>query len=89
MRRALRSALGEHSDEIVRELKIEPVGELGRIQVHVPKGRYFLILRFDDTPPRIAGEWISGFSLFFALGVLIWDVRVKRRQSAAATPDQE
>ena len=76
----------EFSNEIVRELTIEPVGDLGRIQVHVPKGRYFLILRFDDTPPRTAGEWISGFSVLLALGVLIWDVRDRRRPAAAKTP---
>ncbi len=72
----------EFSNQIVRELQITPVGDLGRIQVHVPKGRYFLILEFDDTPVRIAGKWISAFSLLFALGLLIWDVRVKRRQKA-------
>jgi hypothetical protein len=72
----------EFSNEIIRELKIDPVGELGRIQVHVPKGRYFLILRFDDTPPRVAGEWISAFSILFCLGMMIWDVRVKRKTRA-------
>ncbi len=72
----------EFSDQIVQELKITPVGDLGRIQVHVPKGRYFLILEFDDTPVRTAGKWISAFSILFALGLLIWDVRAKRRQKA-------
>lgn len=75
----------EFSNEIIRELKIEPVGVLGRIQVHVPQGRYFLILRFDDTPPRIAGEWISAISVLFCLGLLIWDVREKRRARANAS----
>ncbi len=72
----------EHSDEIVKELKIDQVGDLGRIQVHVPPGRYWLVLEFGDTPVRIAGEWISALSILLALGLLIWDVRVKQKQKA-------
>ena len=67
----------EHSNKIVKELHIEPVGKLGRMQVRVPRGRYFLILRFDDSLPRIVGQWISVLSILFALGLLIWDVRDK------------
>jgi len=55
------------------------VGDLGRIQVHVPPGRYWLVLQFGDTPARIAGEWISALSILLCLGVLVWDVRVERR----------
>ena len=69
------------STDIIRELPIQIVGDLGRIQVRVPKGdNQWLMLRFDDTPPRIAGEWITAASLLLALGLLIWDVRAKRRQ---------
>jgi hypothetical protein len=76
----------ENSDTVIRELKIEPVGDLGRMQVLVPAGRYWLILRFEDTPPRIAGEWISIFSVLFSLGLLIWDVKTKRNARALASP---
>jgi 6-pyruvoyl-tetrahydropterin synthase related domain len=69
----------EFSNQIVRELKITPVGDLGRIQVHVPKGRYWLILEFDDTPVRAVSKWISAFSILLALGLLIWDVRAKQK----------
>jgi hypothetical protein len=69
----------EHSDEIIKELTITPVGDLGRMQVKVPKGRYFLILRFSDSTPRIVGNWISGISILAVLGILIWDIREKRR----------
>lgn len=60
----------EHGDEIIRELPVQAVGDLGRIQVHVPAGRYWLILRFDDTPARIAGEWISAIGVLIALGLV-------------------
>jgi hypothetical protein len=76
----------ENSDTVIRELKIEPVGDLGRMQVLVPAGRYWLILRFEDTPPRIAGEWISIFSILFSLGLLIWDVKTKRNARAFPSP---
>jgi Gpi18-like mannosyltransferase len=67
------------NNAIIRPLPLEAVGKLGRIQARVPKGEHWLMLRFDDTPPRIAGQWISALSVLLALGLLIWDVRVKRR----------
>jgi len=51
------------------ETAIQPVGEMGQISVAVPAGRHSLSLRFVDTPPRIAGQIISGLSL---LGVIVW-----------------
>ncbi|MDE3088490.1 MAG: hypothetical protein KGJ80_03780 [Chloroflexota bacterium] len=72
----------EFSSTIVRELPITPVGDLGRIQVHVPQGRYWLVLQFGGTPARTAGEWISAFSILLCLGVLLWDVRAKRKSRA-------
>ncbi len=69
--------------DILRELPIhvDPNDVLGRIQVAIPKGQeQWLLLRFDDTPPRIAGEWISAISVLLALGLLIWDVRERRRR---------
>ncbi|MBI5300735.1 MAG: hypothetical protein HY868_01255 [Chloroflexi bacterium] len=72
----------EHSDEIVRELPITQVGELGRIQVRVPKGRYWLILRFEDSLPRVIGTWLSAVSILIALGILLWDVLSRQRMKA-------
>jgi len=68
----------EKSDEIVRELPITQVGELGRIQVRVPQGRYWLILRFEDSLPRIIGAWLSAASILVAMGILGWDLLKKR-----------
>ncbi len=66
--------------DIIRELPIETVGEQGQIQVRMPKGReQWLMLRFDDTPPRMAGGWISALSILLSLTLIIWEVRVRRQ----------
>jgi hypothetical protein len=60
--------------EIIRKLDtfVNPDDPLGRINVSIPAGReQWLMLRFDDTPPRIIGTWISVASILIALGVLI------------------
>jgi hypothetical protein len=67
---------------IVRELDIKVVGEHGRIQVNIPQGRHWLIMRFEDTPPRIVGSWVSGISIFVVIGLLAWDIRELRRSRA-------
>ncbi len=61
------------------KLDIKIVGEHGRIQVNVPQGRHWLILRFEDTLPRIAGMWISVASGLIVFGLLVWDIRESRR----------
>jgi hypothetical protein len=66
--------------EIIRELRTEVADELGRIRVHIPKGQeQWLLLRFDDTPPRSVGQWISAFSILIALGLLIWDLKARQK----------
>ncbi len=66
--------------DILRELPIETVGDQGQMQVRMPKGReQWLMLRFDDTPPRTAGAWMSLFSILLALGLLVWHVKVLRQ----------
>ncbi len=71
----------ENSDTVIRELKIEPVGELGRMQVHLPKGRFWLILRFEDTLPRVIGQWVSACSVLVILGLAGWQIYSERRSS--------
>ncbi len=66
--------------EIIRELKMDvaPDDVLGRIRVYIPKGQeQWLLVRFDDTLPRVIGGWVSAASILIALGVLAWDVRTK------------
>ncbi len=53
---------------ITRELPIRVVGEYGRIQVTIPQGRHWLLLRFEDTLPRVVGMWISAASILIAVG---------------------
>jgi hypothetical protein len=72
------------STDIIKPLKIQVTDDLGRIQVLVPKGTdQWLYLHFDDTTPRIAGEWISAGSILLALGLLIWEVRSQRKHAKA------
>jgi hypothetical protein len=78
--------------EILRELKIDvaPDDPLGRIRVHIPQGQeQWLLLRFDDTPPRIIGNWVSAASILFALGLVFWQVHDKRKPEVGrACPEQ-
>jgi hypothetical protein len=55
---------------IVRELEVMPHGSLGRSSVWVPVGEYYLLLRFEDTPVRTAGQILSVLSLVAACAVL-------------------
>jgi hypothetical protein len=56
----------------VQELEIIPeeTGTLGRMTVPVPAGEGYVLLRFEDTPPRIVGRLISQITL--GLLVLGW-----------------
>jgi hypothetical protein len=56
---------------IVGEVEVEPEdGPLGRITVEVPGNRRYLLLRFEDTPVRVAGKVLSALSLGMVL--LVW-----------------
>ncbi len=86
---------GEGGD-IVRELPIVP-GEAilderipsGRITVPVPRAEFsagggYVLLRFEDTPPRTIGRWVSLSTLvtlaLTALGLaVVWGVQRARR----------
>ena len=58
----------------VQELEVIPeeTGTLGRMTVPVPPGEGYVLLRFEDTLPRIVGRWISLSTLaLLALGVIV------------------
>jgi hypothetical protein len=57
---------------VQRELEVLPHGSLGRISVRVPAGEYYLLLRFEDTPVRIVGQWLSLASMASVFGLLGW-----------------
>lgn len=61
--------------KVTRELPISIEGEHARIQVNIPQGRHWLILRFEDTLPRIAGTWISAASVFLVIVLLVVEAR--------------
>lgn len=72
----------EHGHPIQR-LAIEPHGDLGLITVPVPKGEHFLLLQFEDTPPRIAGTMLSALSMAGMLLWACWAVLRRTRRRAA------
>ncbi len=64
------------STAIIRELPIEVVDPSGNMRVPVARGAdQWLLLRFEDTPPRIAGQWISICSLLAVFGVVLSEIR--------------
>ncbi len=68
---------------VLQELDIVPeeTGTLGRMTVPVPPGEGFVLLRFEDTPPRIAGRWASLSTLaILTIGGLIaaWQGRQQK-----------
>ncbi len=57
---------------IERELKIIPHGTLGKITVTVPEGDHHLLLRFEDTPVRVVGKYVTALSLLVTFAALGW-----------------
>ncbi len=63
---------GEHGQP-VQELPIVPEreGTLGRMTVPVPPtGEGFILLRYQDTPPRTVGQWLSLATLLLLAALL-------------------
>jgi hypothetical protein len=71
----------------VQELPIIPeeTGVLGRMTVPIPKGEGYILLRFEDTPPRIIGRWISlaTIALLCVGGFAGWFVQRRTRSKEA------
>lgn len=57
---------------IVRELPIVPHGTLGKITVTVPEGDHYLLLRFEDTPVRVVGKYVTALSVLIIFAALGW-----------------
>jgi len=57
---------------VERELEILPHGSVGKVSVRVPVGEYYLLLRFEDTPARVAGQRLSCLSLLAVFALLGW-----------------
>ncbi len=81
---------GRHGQR-VQELPIVPEeeGTLGRMTVPVPAGEGYVLLIYEDTPPRVAGQAITGATLILllVLGVFGPVRRGLRKWRASAPPD--
>ena len=75
----------EHAQP-TQALPVEPRGELGLLSVTVPRGEHFLLLRFEDTPPRIAGTALTMLCLLFTALWAVWALARKRPQSPRLPP---
>jgi len=76
---------GKHGQPI-QELPVEPetTGTLGRMTVAVPPvGQGFILLRFEDTPPRLVGKYLSVATLCLLLGGGVIAAWHNRRRSAS------
>lgn len=51
--------IDENTGLVEQVVPAQPYGEYGLISVRVPKGRHYLLLRFDDTPCRTVGKWLT------------------------------
>lgn len=73
---------GRHGEPIA-ELPVIPEeeGTLGRMTVPVPVGEGYVLLRFEDTPPRIVGRAITWFTICALLvAAAIFTVRTQMRR---------
>jgi hypothetical protein len=69
--------------DILRPLKtyVDPNDPLGRVRVDITAGQeQWLMLRFDDTPPRVIGTWVSAISILLGMGILIVPVLIKGKR---------
>lgn len=71
--------LKPRTDEVIHELEISTVDPYGQIRVRVPAGEYFVLLTFQDTPPRTIGKIVSALAILFAVGALL-SGSVRRRK---------
>jgi hypothetical protein len=62
-------------DEILEELLITPAERTGHLTVQAPAGHYRLLVRFEDTPVRVVGTWLSALSLLLVVALLAWNRR--------------
>ncbi len=61
----------------VSQPQISTTDPEGWMVIPVPRGSYFLELRFNDTPIRVAGKWLSLVSLVVLAGGWVFGRRLK------------
>ena len=79
--------LDKEHGQTVRKLTIIPeeTGTLGRMTVPIPQGEGYVLLRYEDTPPRIIGKYVSLATALLLLIGLLWTGR-RRITSGAPKP---
>jgi hypothetical protein len=50
----------------------------GWMEVPIPPGSHFLEIRFEDTPIRVLGKWVSILSLLLVCGLFVLTIASKR-----------
>jgi len=68
---------------IQTRLEVIPHGSIGRVSVSVPEGEYYLLLRLEDTPVRVAGQMMSVSSLVATFAILGWGLYGRARGRAS------
>jgi len=67
---------------VVGEPAIRTTEYEGWMVVPVPPGEHFLELRFEDTPVRVVGKWISLASLLGVVALVIGRQILRRSSSS-------
>ncbi len=57
---------GQHLEQVLPWTSLEVTDPYGKVTVPLPEGEHIVVLRFDDTPPRRWGRWLT----FITLAVL-------------------
>jgi hypothetical protein len=70
----------------LRELPIIPeeTGTLGRMTVPIPQGEGYLLLRYEDTPPRTVGRLITLATVGLLVVAVVWEALQQRKQKTVA-----
>jgi hypothetical protein len=71
---------------VVAQPEIETTPIEGWMVVPIPVGSHFLELRFEDTPVRITGWWISLLSLMLVIGLVLYNGFTNRQNRGKAIP---
>jgi hypothetical protein len=67
-------------DGFIEEVEIQPAPRSCHITVLAPEGHYRLMVRFEDTPVRVVGRWLSIISMVVIGLILVWDRRSQYEQ---------
>lgn len=70
-------------DGAAQPLPITPATTTGHLTVQAPAGHYRLLVRFEDTPVRVVGTWLSAFALLVVMALLFLDRRVVKSVPAS------